>query len=529
MMEVREPAITVESVSKRYPAGRRVPNVPIPSLLPTRWQRRLERTLPDDPPDDDELLAHADDEEEAEDFEREISTREVWAVRDLSFEVAPGTALGVVGPNGAGKSTLLRLLGRVTPPTSGRILLRGRVAPVFEIASSLLQPNSTARDNVFMLARFLGVPRDVAERQLPHIIDFAELGGLADVEVGNYSTGLYRRLGFAIVLNLEPDIIIADEKLAVGDYAFRERCLREIERLIADGAAVVVATHDMKLVSRLCSEALWMEDGRILDRNPPAVMARRWEERLAATKASRRGLAYEAFDSVEIDVPAPLSPAGKTALLVRFLTIARGDEAAARAFAEAEAVATERGYKSVKWYDVADAAGVAHAEAEAIIARLGGESPPPPRKQRIFNEHLAIVDAGIVTTEGERLASVSVDEEARIEVELELATAGVQITVTVVLVGNTAPGVRLAQPEPHTTARPGPHIVSVWLPAGLLREDRYSAQVGVRVVDGNVKSTVTRRDVFTFDAYALRGDSDDGVQLALELVDAAELSWEVIR
>jgi lipopolysaccharide transport system ATP-binding protein len=186
--------------------------------------------------------------------------RELWALRHVSFTVRPGTILGVVGPNGAGKSTLLKILARVLRPTEGRVVGRGRVLSLHQLGAGF-NPDLSARENIFMNAAMLGIPKHEVEQRLDAIIDFAEVGQFLDSPLRHYSSGMYLRLAFSVAINMNPDILLADEILAVGDIAFQERCLQRVEEEGKKGLTVLFVSHDMAAIARLCHTALWLRKG----------------------------------------------------------------------------------------------------------------------------------------------------------------------------------------------------------------------------------------------------------------------------
>jgi ABC-type polysaccharide/polyol phosphate transport system ATPase subunit len=188
--------------------------------------------------------------------------REVWALRDVSFSLSPGTILGVVGRNGAGKTTLLKILARITPPSEGRVHGRGRVIPLLQIGGGL-HPFLTGRENVFLSAAMYGIPKREVERRFDAIVDFAGVGVFIDAPLRTYSSGMSLRLAFSIAVNLEPQILLADEVLAVGDAEFQERCLESVRVAARSGTTVLFVSHDMRAVAKLCNRALWLDGGRI--------------------------------------------------------------------------------------------------------------------------------------------------------------------------------------------------------------------------------------------------------------------------
>ncbi len=188
--------------------------------------------------------------------------RERWALRDVSFEVEHGEVVGVVGLNGAGKTTLLKILSRITFPTTGVSRTRGRVGALLEVGTGF-HPELTGRENVFLNAAVLGMSRRETWSRLDDIVEFAGLEEFLDTPLKRYSTGMYLRLAFAVAAHVEPDIVIIDEVLAVGDFQFREKCLGRMSDLGREGRTVIFVSHDSGIVNQLCSRALWIDDGTL--------------------------------------------------------------------------------------------------------------------------------------------------------------------------------------------------------------------------------------------------------------------------
>ena len=199
--------------------------------------------------------------------------REVfWALSDVSFEVKQGEMVALVGANGAGKSTVLKLISRIIDPTSGRIVVNGRVGALLELGTGF-HPDLTGRENIFLNGAILGLRREEISRRLDDIIAFAEMERFIDVPVKHYSSGMYVRLGFSIAVHTEPDILLVDEVLAVGDAAFQRRCLERIDQMRANGTTIVFVSHDLNAVRRLCQRAIWLEKGCLVaDGAPEAVV-----------------------------------------------------------------------------------------------------------------------------------------------------------------------------------------------------------------------------------------------------------------
>ncbi len=199
----------------------------------------------------------------------------IWALRDVSLDIPVGAGLGVIGRNGAGKTTLLKLVSRVTWPTSGVVRVGGHVVSLIELGAGF-HPELTGRENVYLGAGLFGLTRREIDRQFDAIVHFADVDALIDTPMKRYSSGLYARLGFAVAIFSRPDIVLVDEVLAVGDAAFRRRALEALRRLIAEGKTVLFISHDMWNVRRLCSEILWMEEGRVRAYGPAGEIAERY-------------------------------------------------------------------------------------------------------------------------------------------------------------------------------------------------------------------------------------------------------------
>jgi len=190
------------------------------------------------------------------------NAEEFWALKDVSFEIAPGETVGVIGTNGAGKSTVLKLVNRIVEPTSGRVSTHGHVAGLLELGAGF-HPDLSGRENILLNASVLGIPRQVVKRQMDDIIDFADIGSFIDVPVRNYSSGMAMRLGFAITTTLEPEILLIDEILAVGDHSFQRKCLNRLDALRDQGVTILFVSHSLDQVQRLCRRAIWMARGEI--------------------------------------------------------------------------------------------------------------------------------------------------------------------------------------------------------------------------------------------------------------------------
>ena len=186
----------------------------------------------------------------------------VWALRHVSFELKHGEVLGIVGRNGAGKSTLLKLLSRITDPTAGRVELKGRVGSLLEVGTGF-HPELTGRENVYLNGSILGMDRAYIARRFEEIVEFSGVGKFIDTPVKRYSSGMYLRLAFAVAAHLEPEILIVDEVLAVGDAEFQKKCLGKMDQVSRQGRTVLFVSHNMGAVTRLCPRSMWLNGGML--------------------------------------------------------------------------------------------------------------------------------------------------------------------------------------------------------------------------------------------------------------------------
>jgi len=218
--------------------------------------------------------------------------QELWALSDVSFSIAQGEVVGIVGRNGAGKSTLLKVISGILKPTRGRAQVDGRVSPLLELGTGF-DIELTGRENVMLNALLLGRSRREVRERFDAIVDFAELGEFIDVPLRNYSSGMVARLGFAIATGWDPEVLILDEVLVVGDAAFQQKCHVRLQQVLASGATVLMVSHVGQVLIKECSRCLWLAEGKLIGDGPPA-------EVLAA---------YEPHAVVEPAAPAAAAPA----------------------------------------------------------------------------------------------------------------------------------------------------------------------------------------------------------------------------
>jgi ABC-type polysaccharide/polyol phosphate transport system ATPase subunit len=258
------------------------------------------------------------------------------ALDDVSLDVHRGESVGIVGRNGAGKSTMLKLLAGITSPTRGRIMIAGRIAALIEIGSGF-HPELTGRENVFLSGAILGMRRREIAKKLDAIIEFAGVQKFVDTPVKWYSSGMYVRLGFAIAAHLEPDILLIDEVLAVGDAEFQAKCLQRIRGLKRDGVTTILISHDLSAVERLCDRAVLLDKGRVISDGAPAEVIADYHRQIspasAATTAGnlhavRPALAVTNLSFVDPENPDTLTvrTGGPLAVTLRFATSERVDD-----------------------------------------------------------------------------------------------------------------------------------------------------------------------------------------------------------
>jgi len=220
---------------------------------------------------------------------RKTVSEDFWALRDIDLEIGGGETVGLIGPNGSGKSTLLKVLAGILAPTTGTVQVRGRIASLLELGAGF-NGELTGRENVYLNASILGLSRREIDRNFDAIVDFSELGPFIDNQVKHYSSGMYVRLGFAVAVHVDPDVLLVDEVLAVGDEAFAAKCLRRVAEFQEQGKTILFVTHGLDLISEICNRAVVLNHGRMLYEGDPAEAVERLRAFMGTAENQEDGL-----------------------------------------------------------------------------------------------------------------------------------------------------------------------------------------------------------------------------------------------
>ncbi len=264
-------AIRAAGLSKRYRIGQRLPYKTLRDTLagaiaaPFRWIPTLVRPI----------------------GSRNGDQSMIWALKDVSFEIGIGEVVGIIGRNGVGKSTLLKILSRITEPTEGSAELHGRVGTLLEVGTGF-HPELTGRENIYLNGAILGMKRTEIDRKFDEIVAFAETEKFLDTAVKFYSSGMFMRLGFAVAAHLDPEILLVDEVLAVGDVAFQRKCLDKIREVAREGRTVMFVSHQMNSIRRLCDRAIWLDAGHVRMSGPMGEVCNAYEASLTSPSPERR-------------------------------------------------------------------------------------------------------------------------------------------------------------------------------------------------------------------------------------------------
>ena len=213
---------------------------------------------------------------------------EFWPLNDFTLAVSPGDCIGVIGPNGSGKSTLLKLVTGILEPTEGDMLVAGRLSSLLELGAGF-QADLTGRENIYLNGSIYGLSRAEIDERIDRIIDYAELGEFIDTQVKHYSSGMYVRLGFAVAIHTEPDLLLVDEVLAVGDIAFQRKCLTSIYQFRNRGGTLLFVSHDLSTIQSICNRVVWLEDGHIQAEGNAIDVIMQYQRHVAAEENAKQG------------------------------------------------------------------------------------------------------------------------------------------------------------------------------------------------------------------------------------------------
>jgi ABC-type polysaccharide/polyol phosphate transport system ATPase subunit len=229
----------------------------------------------------------------------ENDRREFWALQDLCFEVRHGEAFGLIGHNGAGKSTALKILSRIMRPTKGELLVNGRLSALIEVTAGF-HPDLTGRENIFLHGAILGMSRREIQSKLDQIIDFSGIEEFIDTPVKRYSTGMFARLGFSVAAHVEPEVLIVDEVLSVGDYLFQAKCVERMKQIIRGGTTVLFVSHNLKNIAEFCHRCLMLEKGQTIAIGPPHEVVAKYLQRSSQAAAADHGSSPVAITRVTV-------------------------------------------------------------------------------------------------------------------------------------------------------------------------------------------------------------------------------------
>jgi lipopolysaccharide transport system ATP-binding protein len=270
-----KPVIEFSNVSKRYNLG--LTRTSLPSVI-TQWAKQ---TLKSDT--------------------SSAEKKYHWALRDVSFDLEKGQSLALIGPNGAGKSTILKLLAKITTPTSGNLEVNGQLSALIELGAGF-HPDLTGRENIFLNGTILGLTYQEIQKRFDEIVDFSEIEDFIDTPVKRYSSGMTVRLGFAVASCIEPDILLVDEVLAVGDASFRQKCIERIKTLLNNGTSLIFVSHDMGLVRAVCEHAIHIEHGEVQSTGSSGEIIDLYNQVLEKRRLEKISLSEDELDNVEGDV-----------------------------------------------------------------------------------------------------------------------------------------------------------------------------------------------------------------------------------
>ncbi|MBR8826626.1 MAG: ATP-binding cassette domain-containing protein [Gomphosphaeria aponina SAG 52.96 = DSM 107014] len=291
-----EPVITVRGLAKKYYLGGENYNIARETLSHLLlWPYRQLRGIPDDIWDKDKKV--------------------IWALKDINFDIYQGDRVGIIGKNGAGKSTLLKILSRLVYPTEGEARIRGRVTSLLEVGTGF-NHNLSGRENIYLNASLHGLHKEEINEIFEDIVEFSEVKKFLDTPVKHYSSGMKMRLAFAVAAHLDPDILLLDEVLAVGDMSFQQKCLQRVEGLTSEGRTVMFVSHSMDAITRFCDRCLWLEQGKLIEDGKTEDVIASYVEKVMGVKSAQQWVETKEVANPEQENHAPVTNKNELVKLV---------------------------------------------------------------------------------------------------------------------------------------------------------------------------------------------------------------------
>jgi lipopolysaccharide transport system ATP-binding protein len=412
-----------------------------------------------------------------------------WALDDVSFEVKRGERVGIIGRNGAGKSTLLKVLSRVVFPTRGAATIRGRLTSLLEVGTGFNE-NFSGRENVYLNASIHGLTRAEIEQRFEDIVEFAGVRPFLDTPVKRYSSGMQMRLAFAVAAHLDPDILLLDEVLAVGDLSFQQKCLERVEGLVSEGRTLVFVSHSLDAISRFCDRCIWLDEGKIRRDGPADRVVEAYLEELAGVRSSRVWAPPEYANGA-----APSHPHGPV-----------------------QGASTPN-------------AGQARATAELADSRPA----EPTARQMPGDDNARLVEVRLVDADGRPRSSVAVDEALGVEVTFEVLRAGKNIQPAIHIKNTTdQPLFHVCYTDPEWMRVPpavGRHVTTAWVPPHFLNVGITHVAIALNTPDPFERHCTVDRAI-SFNVYEQFGDDGTARGLYAREVPGAVrplLRWETRR
>ncbi len=471
MSDVR---IVVRGLSKRYHRGPEHPGharIGTALLRPYRRLRGLPVTAPRAP------------------------ASEFWALQDVTFDVHDGERIGIIGRNGAGKSTLLKILSRIIYPTEGEARIRGRVTSLLEVGTGF-NPGLSGRENIYLNASVHGLERKEIDVRFDEIVEFSGIRDFIDTPVKHYSSGMYMRLAFSVAAHLDPDILLLDEVLAVGDLSFQQKCLRRVEGLTAEGRTVLFVSHSMDAITRFCSRCIWLEQGRIIKDGPTQEVTEAYVGEVLGLKSSQQWNSeddHSAQDGIEPKMSDTSSADDTSATEDRLIINGDGELSESYCTEPMRSRSTDEAMPPVAQQE---------SDSREVTPEPSEPGPPPATEDQteprsIGSDDVRIVSARVISEERVTIAAVPMDQRVGIEMTYEVLRAAKPLVPAIALVApNDALICWAVDTTPAQAAeakRVGRYVSTTWFPAHLLNSGQYSVTLAIVTPDPMERHFVIER------------------------------------